>query len=133
GGQIVQNAGVRALLWLDTGLTVLVVVALILLLHDEPRPAREPQRTVEGIAAALRAIVHTPRVSALFLAVFVMAYGVSMAQPYVPILIQRLYTGGDLAPTIGTVLTLAGITMALATPVWGRLGDKLGHLKVLRL
>lgn len=133
GGQIVDHYGVRLLLLLDAGLTALVVLALILLLHEEPRKVNRAQGTRAGAAEALRAIVHTPRVVGLFLAVFLMAYGLSLAQPYVPILIERLYRGRHLASTIGTVMTLAGITMALATPFWGRLGDRHGYLRIMRL
>jgi DHA1 family multidrug resistance protein-like MFS transporter len=135
GGAIIKNFGLRWLFWLDTGLTALIVLALIAILKEEPRAPREAQTTRAGIAEAMRAIAHTPAVVALFIVTFLMAFGISMAQPYIPLLIEELYHGPriNLPPTIGTVLTMAGIAMALATPIWGTLGDKAGHLRVLRL
>jgi MFS family permease len=133
GGQIVDTLGVRALLWLDTGLTSLVVLALALLLKEEPRELDRTKTTRASVAEALRAIAHTPLVAGLFGVVFFLALGLSMAMPYTPILIAQLYHGPKLGTTIGIVLTLTGITMALSTPVWGRIGDRKGHLSVLRL
>jgi MFS family permease len=135
GGTIIKNFGLRWLFWLDTGLTCLIVLALIAVLKEEPRAPREAQTTRAGIAEAMRAIAHTPAVVALFTVTFLMAFGISMAQPYIPLLIEELYHGPriNLPPTIGAVLTMAGIAMAVATPIWGTLGDKAGHLRILRL
>lgn len=133
GGLVVAHSGIRTLLLLDALLTALVVVALMVLLHDEPCAPVKAQSSREGVQEALRAILHTPPVARLFLATFLMAYGMSLAQPYVPILVEHLYQGPRLAPTIGAVLTLAGIIMAIATPLWGPLGDRAGHLRMLRL
>jgi len=133
GGQIVDTFGVRSLLWMDTGLTVLVVLALTLLLKEEPRILDRTQTARAGAAEALRAIMHTPLVIGLFSAVFFLALGLSMAMPYTPILVTQLYHGLKPGTTIGIVLTLTGITMAISTPVWGRIGDRNGHLGVFRL
>jgi DHA1 family multidrug resistance protein-like MFS transporter len=133
GGQIVDTLGVRSLLWLDTGLTLLVVLALVLFLREEPREVDRTQTARAGVAEAIRAIVHTPLVAGLFGVVFFLALGLSMAMPYTPILVAQLYHGLRPGTTIGVVLTLTGITMAVSTPIWGRIGDRRGHLAVLRL
>lgn len=135
GGLIVREMGIRTLLYLDALLTLLVVIALIVMLHEEPRVAVPNRSTRTGVLEALRAIAQTPPVTILFLVVFLGAFGMNMAQPFVPILIERLYLGPkqDIAPTIGAVLTLWGITMAVTTPFWGRLGDRVGYLQMVRL
>lgn len=133
GGWIIERASIRALLFLDAALTALVALLLVVFLREEPRAPAPRQSAWAGVRAALRAIARTPTVVALFLASFLMALGLSATMPYVPLLIQRLYTGMDVAGVIGIVLTVGGIAMAAATPVWGRLGDRKGHLSMLRL
>lgn len=135
GGTIIRDHGVRSLLWLDTGLTALIVVALIIFLKEEPREPRPAQTTREGVSEALHAIFHLPAVRRLFAVTFFLAFGISMAQPYAPLLIEAIFQGprNELAPAIGRVLTFSGIAMAISTPFWGGLGDRVGYLRVLRL
>jgi MFS family permease len=133
GGQIVDTLGVRALLWMDTGLTVAIVLALIAFLREEPRELDRTKTARAGASEAIGSILHTPLVSGLFIAIFFLAFGLSMAMPYAPILVTQLYHGTRPGTTIGIVLTLTGITMALSTPIWGRIGDHRGHLKIMRL
>src|SRR5207302_10293519 len=114
-------------------LTLAMVALLLIFLHDEAREPTELRSTREGVAESLRHILHTPQVAPLFLVVFLLTFGVSGANPFAPILVQRLYHGPDLAATIGLVLSGAGIAMAVATPFWGHIGDRFGHLRVLRV
>src|SRR5579862_1947657 len=85
------------------------------------------------LRAAVRDITASPVVSRLFILYFLAMFGVTLAQPFIPILLQRLYHGpkSQLPSTIGTTLTLAGIAMAITTPLWGRLGDVIGRWRTL--
>ncbi|MGC8666719.1 MAG: MFS transporter [Chthonomonadales bacterium] len=132
GGIVAHRASLRVLLYADAALTMLVVCALILFLHDEPHPAGAAESRPQGVFQAMASVAGTPRVLPLFLAVFVASYGTSMAQPYVPILIQRLYRGASPAEVIGAILSASGVAMAVGTPFWGMLGDRAGHLRVLQ-
>ena len=132
GGLVVKAWGIRTLLEVDAALTVLVAVMLALFFREEPRKQLVSQSTREGVMTAMRSIVQSPAVLALFGAVFAMMFGISLSMPYVPILIKQLYHGNNLAPTIGAVLTLSGVAMAVATPFWGPIGDRMGHLHALR-
>jgi len=133
GGTIAHHASLRVLLYADALLTLLVVGALVCFLHDEPRPAHKEGSRPIGVFQAMASVIRTPRVAPLFLAVFIASYGTSLAQPYVPILIQRLVRGASPAEVIGAILSASGIAMALGTPLWGLLGDRVGHLRILRL
>jgi MFS family permease len=87
---------------------------------------------------SLHNIVTTPSVLRLFGLAFVMALGISVAVPFVPIRIEQLYLGGGGASAqvplmIGAVLSASGIAMAVSTPVWGRLSDRIGYVSVLRV
>ncbi|MCC6730830.1 MAG: MFS transporter [Chthonomonadales bacterium] len=134
GGWVVELAGVRVLLLIDALLTALVAVALVVLLREEPRELHtRPASTGAGIREALVAISGTPAVAALFGVSFLLAFGLAIGQPFLPILVERVYRGSELPQAIGAVLTLSGALMALSTPLWGAAGDRAGHVRTLRL
>ena len=133
GGLAVERWGIRGLLYFDAALTMVLVLALIAFLREEPRRAPAPASLKEGVTDALRGIFLTPHVPALFLSIFLFALGNSAAGPYAPLLVEKLYRGPDLARVVGEVLTAFGITMAVFTPLWGPIGDRRGHLNVFRV
>src|SRR5262249_10299924 len=99
---------------------------------------RTVQRSVaQLLRTAARDIVRTPIVVRLFVLYFLAMFGTAGARPFLPIVLQGLYTSGHarspaLVPTVrGATLTGAGIAMALTTPLWGRLGDTAGRWRVL--
>ena len=135
GGWMVAERGVRPLLMMDALLTMGVALLLIALLREEPRGDRPRLGTRAGLVAAFRAIAGLPAVRGVFGATFLMAYGLSVAQPYLPVLVERLHTGAPqtLPIVIGNVLTAAGLAMAATTPLWGWAGDRLGYVAAWRI
>ncbi len=138
GGFVVQRTGVPTLLLIDAALTLGVALLLTLLLREEPRAQPVNPRVSTMLRQSLHNIVTTPFVLRLFGLGFVMAIGISVAMPFAPIRIAQLYLadGGtrDQVPLIiGGVLSAAGIAMALSTPAWGRLSDRIGYVPVLRI
>lgn len=133
GGLIAQGPGIRALLLMDAGFSALVGLVLTLLLREEPRVVAAGASAMRLLRVAVRDVLASPSVVRLFIVYFMAMFGISLASPFMPILIQRLYQGPEplVAGVIGTTLTLAGIAMAITTPIWGRLGDIVGRQRVL--
>jgi MFS family permease len=137
GGLIVQHAGLRALLGIDAGASALMGLLLTLAIREELHLKRSGRSVPQLLRAAVRDIVHTPIVVRLFALYFLAMFGSALARPFIPILLQSLYTSGgngpaSLLPTmLGATLTAAGIAMAVTTPLWGRLGDGIGRWRVL--
>jgi MFS family permease len=106
-------------------------------IHEEIRTDRVRRGVGQLLRAAARDIVRTPVVLRLFSLYFLAMFGVSLVNPFVPVLVQGLYAQGHAGPdvllptVIGSTLTSAGVAMALTTPVWGRLGDKIGRWRTL--
>jgi MFS transporter, DHA1 family, multidrug resistance protein len=131
GALIVERSSIRTLLLIDAVMTLAVALALTLLIR-EPRRSHThttPVRTM--IRQSYFAITRSPVIVRLFGAYFLVGLGTTLAQPYVPLMIDRLYDGPSLARVIGVVLTVAGIAQAIATPTWGVVGDRIGHGRVL--
>jgi MFS transporter, DHA1 family, multidrug resistance protein len=133
GGLIAEGPGIRTLLLLDAILSGVMGVVLTLAVREEPRARPETAPVMRLLKLAVRDIVSSPRVVRLFYMYFLAMFGMSLASPFVPVLLQRLYHGpvGLLPGIIGTTLTGAGIAMAVTTPLWGRLGDVIGRWRVL--
>lgn len=133
GGLIAQGPGIRTLLFIDAGLSALMGVVLTLLVREEPRVVEAGASAMRLLRAAVRHVLASPRVVQLFILYFVAQFGMSLATPFVPILIQHLYLGPAqlVAGVIGMTLTAAGVAMAVTTPLWGRLGDLVGRWRVL--
>ena len=133
GGLIVQGPGIRTLLIIDAGLSALMGVALTLLVREEPRVVEVGASAMRLLRAAVHHVLASPRVVQLFILYFVAMFGLSLATPFVPILIQKMDVGptAQVAGVIGATLTAAGIAMAVTTPLWGRLGDLVGRWRIL--
>lgn len=132
GGAIVTAYSVRFLLIVDAVLTAAIALALAFLLKEEPRERHGNVSTWAGIVHSLQAITRNRSIRVLYVATFAGALGVSAAQPYTPVLLQRMVAGQQLAGVIGVVFTVSGLAMALLTPVIGWGGDRAGHLRVWR-
>lgn len=133
GGLIAQGPGIRALLGIDAGFSALMGLALTIIIHEEAHKVVTGETVGRMLRAAVHAIVSSPIVLRLFILYFLAMYGYSLAAPFIPILLQHWYVGNprELAGMIGTTLTLAGIAMAIMTPIWGRIGDTAGRWIVL--
>jgi DHA1 family multidrug resistance protein-like MFS transporter len=135
GGYIVQRWGVGMLLMIDAALTAVVALLLTLVLHEEPRVRRTDVSMGALLRESLVNIVRTPLVLRLFALGFVVMLGLSLASPFVPIQIDQLYSGARsrVPLIIGAIVSSMGIAMAVSTPLWGRLSDRIGYVPVLRI
>jgi DHA1 family multidrug resistance protein-like MFS transporter len=133
GGLIAQGPGIRTLLLLDAALSAMMGVVLTLVVRDEQRRRVTDKSAGQLMRTALDDILASPVVARLFALYFAAMFGISLTTPFIPILLQRLYTGPatQVAGVIGVSLTVAGLAMAATTPLWGRLGDLVGRWRVL--
>lgn len=133
GGYVAQTWGIRPLLFGDGVASALMGVAMTLIVHEEKRLHATQERVGRLLRRALDDIISSRVVVSLFGLYFLAMFGITLYQQFLPILLQRLDTGPvRLLPSmIGATLTASGIAMAIATPLWGRLGDVIGRWRVL--
>jgi MFS transporter, DHA1 family, multidrug resistance protein len=131
GGFLVDSIGVGGMFAVDGVLSILTALMLTFL-FDEPESPKDRSRTVGQMLLALPGyVLAVPTVFKLFIVYFLVLVGVQMSAPFVPLLIQELYQGPGLATVIGLMFTGFGVATGVATPFWGRLGDKAGYLRIL--
>jgi len=86
-----------------------------------------------GIRTNLAVLAGLPQIRAVVFAMFVVQIGQMAASPILPLYVQQLSgeTPVEAASTAGLVLGAAALTSALAASIGGRLGDRIGHQRVL--
>lgn len=131
GGFLVDWIGLGGLFAVDGALSVVTALLLTFLFHEHD-VVRDRTRTVKEMLLALPGnVLASPVVFRLFIVYFFILVGVQMSAPFVPILIGQLYRGPNLATVIGLVFTGFGVAIAVTAPFWGKLSDRVGHLRIL--
>src|SRR5438552_2443853 len=112
----VAAADVAFWVGVDATLMAFVVVLLTFGYRDGfvPRTTGEPllRMALDGVAMVIR----SPRLRALFPALFLLFGGWILAFIYVPLVVARLYAGADLATVVGVVLGGGGLVTIAASP-----------------
>lgn len=131
GALLIHLVDVRGMLLVDAGLSLGMAVLLTVAVH-EPERARPRGVSVLGLLkAAFGEIAGHPLIWRMFVALTLAQAGSWIVIPYLPIYIGRL-AGPIPAPTaVGLVLSGTGIAAAVAAPLWGRVVDRVGHVRLL--
>ena len=132
GALLVHLVDIRGMLLFDAALSALMAVLLTIVMRegDHARPA--DLRVLSLLRGALDEIASKPLVWRLFLATAVSQVGLWTILPYAPIYIARL-APGDSVTAVGVVLSAVGLGQALASPLWGVVMQRFGHVPVLSL
>lgn len=132
GAFLVHLVDIRGMLLFDAALSALMAVLLTAVMRegDHARPA--DLRVFSLLRGALAEIAGKPLVWRLFLATAVSQIGLWTVLPYAPIYIARL-APGDVVTAVGVVLSAVGLGQALASPLWGVVMQRFGHVSVLSL
>ncbi len=123
---------VSSVYWLAAALSV--GVALLLAFGSrEVRPEIIPEGSVRSLAyGAVRGVLEDPTVRRLFLVFGLAFFARQIANPFLPLLVERVVgQGSGLAVAIGLVTGTAALVGGLASPVAGPLGDRFGFRPVL--
>jgi DHA1 family multidrug resistance protein-like MFS transporter len=130
GGPFMDRYGLPALLALDTALLGAVILALALGYRDPYRgTSRQPLRRMALDSVAL--IGRSPRLRALFPALFFLFAGWMLAMTYVPLAVTALYKGEDPGTAVGLVLGAGGFIALAIGPALGAVADRTSHWRVV--
>ena len=130
GAFLVHFVDVRGMLLVDSALSVLMAVLLMIVMRDTDHVRPVDLRVLSLLRGALDEIVSKPLVWRLFLATAITQVGLWTILPYVPIYIGRLAPNNTVV-AIGVVLSAVGLGQAIASPLWGIVMQRFGHVKVL--
>ncbi|MBI4494100.1 MAG: MFS transporter [Chloroflexi bacterium] len=131
GGLLADSVGLRPLYVADAALSLGSGLAVTLLFR-EARASGPAMGSVWRMAwEAVSGIVRVPVTRLVFLAYLMALLGRFMASPFLPLLVQDLYTGESVATVVGMVVGGTAVAGAVLSPLAGVLGDRLGYARVL--
>lgn len=132
GALLVHLVDVRGMLLFDAGLSVLMAVLLTVVMREGVHVRPADLRVLSLLRGAVEEITSKPLVWRLFVAMAVTQIGLWTMLPYAPIYIARL-APNDTVTAVGVVLSGVGLGQAVASPVWGLLMPRFGHVAVLNV
>ena len=136
GGFVYDRFGARPAFELGAAMLFGGGVIVALFARERFAPvARRPLENGDGRWRRFRtggAFLVTGAMLTILAAIFVIRMIAMSMQPIIPLFVQELAPDNpDVATLAGVVLGAAGFTSALAAAYLGRLGDRLGHARVL--
>ena len=132
GALLVHLVDVRGMLLFDAALSALMAAVLMVVMREGEHVRPADLRVISLLRGAVAEIASKPLVWRLFLATAVSQVGLWAFLPYAPIYIARL-APGDTVTAVGVVLSVVGLGQALASPLWGVVMQRFGHVSVLSL
>jgi len=133
GGWLVDHgiANLHTLFALDAVLSLGAGLMLLVFAREGPRPPAPPGSAARLALGALRTAL-TGRVTLIIFGVFALAYfAQQIANPFLPLLVIRLYGGPGVAGQIGIVFGASALLGALLSPLAGAAGDRFGFRPIL--
>ncbi len=137
GGFLASQVGYRWTFGVASGFMVIGLLIVVFLVEERFRPVRRTgtvdSRHGGGVRSQL-AILAIPVVGIMVVSMLVIR-GTSMAiQPILPLYVAQLGSFGiSDAETAGLILGAQGLTSAIASIYFGRLGDRIGHRRILTI
>lgn len=132
GGVLADTIGYRPAFWVTAGLLFIAGVSVHLLVHEvfQPQP-----RVAGGQGGGWKTSVGSlwkPALVSMLLVRALSRIGLRTVDPMLPLFVQELQKGGaGVASATGVVVGAAAAAGAVGAVLWGRVGDRLGHRRVL--
>jgi DHA1 family multidrug resistance protein-like MFS transporter len=131
GGPIVDQFGFPILMAADAAIMLGMVAMLAVGYRDGFVPRQASGSLLRMAGDGILLIVRSPRLRALFPALFLLFAGWMLAFIYVPLVVARLYTGPDPNTTVGVVLGAGGLGVFILSPLIGAIADRYGKARTL--
>jgi DHA1 family multidrug resistance protein-like MFS transporter len=134
GGLSADHFGYRLSFGVSGCLFLLAGVLTVLFVRENFVPPPPDATRSGGLAGLLRDIRIRSRdrqLLIMMLVLFSAQFGVNVVQPMLPLFVQYIDPSQSAATVTGLIFTVAGVVAAISSLVWGRLGDRIGHRRLL--
>jgi DHA1 family multidrug resistance protein-like MFS transporter len=130
GGVIGDTFGFRESFWITGSLLALSGLSIIFWVQEDFKPAGKIKR--RSFFGSFRVLLRAPNMFSLYLVTFLETAGRMLFFPIASLFIMKLLgSPAGVATVTGMMMGIKAITGS-ASAVWlGRVGDRIGHLKVL--
>lgn len=132
GGATADIFGYRAAFYVTGGMLFIGGLVVFFGVEEHFTPPRAPRTAGFGFLSGYRQILALPSVSVIYLMRFINQLGRMIIIPVLPLLIISLAADASKANTLtGLVVGTASAAATVAGLVLGRVGDRVGHRKIL--
>lgn len=132
GGPVVDKWGFTTLLTIDVALMLIIILAMIFGYKDSFVGTNRGS-ILTMAADSVGIIWRSPRLRALFPALFLLFAGWMLAFSYISLVVAQIYTGpeSEKATATGIVVGVGGFITMVLSPLLGLVADRVGHWRVL--
>lgn len=130
GGVLAELIGFRMIFYLTGALLGIASLVVLFFVKEERLPEKKSQSA--GFFADGSFILHQRSLLILFATGFLIQFAMLGPQPQMPLFVERLGApGGYIAFFAGLVMAVTGVANLIASPLLGRLGDRIGSDRVM--
>ena len=133
GGLIADTFGYRAAFWVTATLLFVAGLGVFFLVEERFEPSRQKEDSLPGgFRQGLALVLGSQALLIMFGTRIVMNFGLRIMGPMLPLFVQSLMSAGErVASVTGLITGARAATGALGAVVMGRVGDRIGHRRVL--
>jgi len=132
GGVVADAYGYRAAFYITALMLFIAGIMVLFNIHEQFEPIKSPTRQRDNFFLTWRQMFAASGVPQTYLLRFLSSLGRMMILPIIPLFIRELVNNVDRLNTFtGLVLGVASAAMTVSAVTLGKLGDRIGHRKVL--
>lgn len=131
GGYLGEHFGFRESFWITGALLGVAGLGVVFLVREDFVPKPKSERP--SFLSSYRSLISAPGMKGLYSLTFLRSMGATLITPIMALFILSLNLGVETgaAQVTGLALGAAALTSAISAVYLGRLGDKIGHNKIL--
>ncbi len=132
GGVVADTFGYRIACYGAGALMLIGGVVVMGLVQENftPPSATTPQR---GVLNESKALLSIPALSAMLAVIFMIQAGGTIIAPVLSLFVAELNGADNAATAAGMILAASGAISAISALVLGRIGDRVGHTRILTI
>ncbi|MEF3305463.1 MFS transporter [Paenibacillus sp. GYB003] len=134
GGLLAEWVGFRPIFYITGALLFVASVLAMVVVKEKFDAGKAAKQPNVSIVAGLKELGKIPQLTSLFTVTFLIQFSMLSSMPLIPLFVQHLHGEGEmLAFFSGLVGSITGFSNMIASPLLGRLGDRIGQERVLGL
>ncbi|MDF2670146.1 MAG: multidrug transporter [Paenibacillus sp.] len=132
GGILAEWIGFRPIFYITGALIFVASMLALFVVKENFNLADAARKPSVSIIAGFRELSKIPQLMALFTVTLLIQFALLSSMPLIPLFVQELHGKGEyLAFFAGLVGSITGLSNMIASPLLGRLGDRIGQVRIL--
>lgn len=132
GGLLADSIGFRPIFYLTGGFLFAASMLALFVVKEPFDRMKAAAREHVSVISGFRQLSHIPQLLALFTVTFLIQFAMMSPMTQIPLFVQQLHgTTANLAFFAGFVGSVTGLSNLVASPLLGRLSDRVGAERVL--